>query len=169
MYNVDIDDLTAVNHISDVTSVEVGQLIFIPGGKSVIVRQQFEVTANEDFMWPLKGRLIASFGVMAGGMRNNGINIVPGSDKNVLASRSGRIVFYDADFYGWGKIVIIDHGDGYASVYGRNADVFVKVGDTVSKGMPIARVGTAGRDTHEYLHFEIRKGSVAQNPKFYLP
>ncbi|MCX5709267.1 MAG: M23 family metallopeptidase, partial [Candidatus Omnitrophica bacterium] len=51
----------------------------------------------------------------------------------------------------------------------RNSELFVKAGDNVLKGTLIAKAGSAGRDKNTYLHFEIRKGHVSQNPYFYLP
>ena len=64
---------------------------------------------------------------------------------------------------------MIDHGDGLSTVYARNSEVFVKIGDEVQRGVRIAKVGQAGRDKNSYLHFEIRKRHVPQNPYFYLP
>jgi murein DD-endopeptidase MepM/ murein hydrolase activator NlpD len=64
--------------------------------------------------------------------------------------------------------LIIDHGDGFSSVYARNSEVFIKVGENIKKGTVIAKVGSAGRDKNEYLHFQIRKGHIPQNPNFYL-
>ena len=167
-YGMELEELARVNHISDTTTIEPGQLILIPMSVPVISRPS-AMPQNEDFAWPLRGRVISLFGATAAGMRNDGINIQPSGDKSVVASRSGRVVFCDPGFYSWGKVVIIDHGDGYSSVYARNADVFVKAGDMVQRGARIALAGASGRDKAEYLHFEIRKGSVPQNPKFFLP
>ncbi len=98
------------------------------------------------------------------------MNIQASSGSEVVASRRGKVVFCNPDFSSYGKTIIIDHGDGFNTVYAGNSQVFVKVGDEVQKGTPIAKVSsgeTAGINT--YLHFEIRKGYVAQNPYFYLP
>ncbi|MGE5197455.1 MAG: murein hydrolase activator EnvC family protein [Deltaproteobacteria bacterium] len=170
IYGIDIDELARINHISDAGNIEVGQLIFIPNRQKPKVPVQANYAgSNEDFIWPLKGRVISNFGSVSNNMLNRGMDIRPLSDKNVVASRSGKITFYSPDFYGYGRTIIIDHGDGFSSVYARNAQVFIKVGDTVRKGMVIAQVGSSGKDREEYLHFEIRKGHLPQNPKFYLP
>lgn len=170
IYNIDIEDLAQVNHISDSSKIETGQKILIPKylKKQEIVKTGPSVN-NDDFDWPLRGKIIAYFGQTSNSMINKGINIAPISNYNITASRSGSIVFCNPNFPGFGKTIIIDHGDGLSTVYARNAEVFVKTGDIVSKGTIIAKAGQTGRDKNTYLHFEIRKGSLAQNPYFYLP
>jgi murein DD-endopeptidase MepM/ murein hydrolase activator NlpD len=79
------------------------------------------------------------------------------------------VVFYSQDFGIFGKTIILEHPEGISSVYARNSEVYVKVGDTVAKGAVLARVGSGGKDSRKYLHFEIRKGHIAKNPLFYLP
>ncbi|MFA5275781.1 MAG: LysM peptidoglycan-binding domain-containing M23 family metallopeptidase [Candidatus Omnitrophota bacterium] len=166
-YGVEPDDLARVNRISDATAIEVGQLIFIPGQK-----KQAPLTiiySGDDFIWPIKGRVIASFGSVYNNMVNKGINIRPLGNSDVSASRSGKVVFSSQNFGGFGKTLIIDHQDGLSTVYARNAQLFVKAGDVVQKGQLIARTGSAGRDKNVYLHFEVRKGHIPENPYYYLP
>jgi murein DD-endopeptidase MepM/ murein hydrolase activator NlpD len=166
IYNVDLDELAGMNRISDATRIEVGQQIFIPNRQ---ISQKLPVSQfSDDFIWPVKGTVISSFGQTFNHMMNKGINIKPLGASFVVAARSGRVVFYSQRFGSYGKTLIIEHGDGFSSVYARNAQVFVKPGDTVQKGLLIAKVGSAGRDRNEYLHFQIRKGHVPQNPYFYL-
>jgi murein DD-endopeptidase MepM/ murein hydrolase activator NlpD len=168
IYNADLDDIARVNRISDTTNIEPGQLIFIPSAQR---RQDaFQQPNNtEEFSWPLKGRVISGFGQVFNDMINKGINIQRVRAQEVLASRSGKIIFYDNNFENFGKTIIIDHGDGYSSVYARNSEVLVKAGDYVQKGAVIARVGSGSSDKNTYLHFEIRKGYTPQNPYYYLP
>jgi len=171
IYNIDIDDLAQINHISDSTKIEVGQKILIPKylKKQTNPVNNFSGNNTDDFSWPLRGKIIASFGQTVNSMLNKGIDITPIENYNVTASRSGKIVFCNPNFTGFGKTIIIDHGDGFSTVYTRNAEVFVKTGDTVERGAVIAKAGQTGRNKNTYLHFEIRKGSNAQNPYFYLP
>jgi murein DD-endopeptidase MepM/ murein hydrolase activator NlpD len=128
----------------------------------------YETNSNKDFIWPLKGKIIAVFGQSFNNMANKGINIQPYNDLDIKASRSGRIIFYADDFKNYGKTIIIDHGDGFSTVYARNAEIFVKIGDYVQQGSYIAKAGSSGRDKNIYLHFQIRKGHIPQNPNFYL-
>ncbi|MFH1228789.1 MAG: LysM peptidoglycan-binding domain-containing M23 family metallopeptidase [Planctomycetota bacterium] len=166
IYNIELEELARLNRIPDTTSIEVGQMIFIP-------RQQKPLSitpkySSDDFIWPLRGKVISTFGQTYANMINKGINIEPGSRREVTASRGGRVIFYSANFGGFGKTIIIDHQDGFSTVYARNAEVFIKTGDNIQKGEVIAHAGSAGRDKNTYLHFEIRKGYLAQNPLFYL-
>lgn len=166
-YDVDLEELARINRILDSSSIEIGQSIFIPNRqakKGIHIKY-----ANDDFIWPLKGRVIAAFGQTHNSIINKGINIQPRASFEVIAARSGKVVFYSDNFGGYGKTIIIDHADGLSTVYARNAHVFIKPGESVQKGAVIARAGSSGRDKEEYLHFEIRKGHIAQNPYYYLP
>ncbi|MFH1397464.1 MAG: LysM peptidoglycan-binding domain-containing M23 family metallopeptidase [Candidatus Omnitrophota bacterium] len=167
-YSLGVDDLARANHIFDATRVEIGQLLFIPENKRFL---PVRVSANDDFIWPLEGKVISGFGQSFNNMVNKGLNIQPFSSRNVLASRSGKVVFYSHNFLSFGKTLIIDHQDGFLTVYAGASEILVKTGDNVLKGNLIARTdavnNTAGDKS--YLHFEIRKGHLAQNPYFYLP
>ena len=166
MYGVSLDELTRFNKIADSTSLGVGQRIFIPDqfkGKPEILKY----ANSEDFIWPVKGRVVASFGQKSGDMVNKGVVIAPYGSLDVAASRSGKVVFFNESFAGLGKTIILDHWDGFFTVYALSSEVFVKPGDSVKKGAVIARLGGTGKSGN--LHFEIRKGHLPQNPAFYLP
>lgn len=167
-YSLDVDDLARANRIFDTARVEIGQLIFIPEN---IQPAPEKVYSNDDFIWPLEGKVISGFGQSFNNMINKGLNIQPLSSSAVLASRSGRVVFYSDDFLSFGRTLIVDHQDGFLTVYAGAPEVTVKPGDDVLKGALIARIypvnNPAGDKT--YLHFEIRKGYLAKNPYFYLP
>jgi murein DD-endopeptidase MepM/ murein hydrolase activator NlpD len=168
IYSIDLDEVVKINRITDATNIEIGQLIFIPHRKKPESLSR-ELPA-EDFMWPVKGKVILTFGQTSHNMINKGINIQADSGSAVVAARSGKVVFYSPDFTGFGETIIIDHGDGFSTVYARNSQVFVKVGNEVKKGALIAKLGSSGkRDKNICLHFEIRKGFISQNPYFYLP
>lgn len=168
IYNVDLDEIVNINRILDVSRIEIGQLIFIPR-----LQKQQPLSSQsyiEDFIWPVRGKVITAFGQTYNNMVNKGINIQPYETLDVIAARSGKVVFYSPDFEGFGKTIIVDHGDGLSTIYARNSQIFIKVGDSVQKGALIAKVGSSGdRDKDAYLHFEIRKGHISQNPYFYLP
>ena len=168
IYGVDLEDLAQINRISDTTEIETGRQIFIPN-RFKPVAPSAKYSDNDDFIWPLAGRITGSFGQTINNMVNKGINIQPYGSLEVAASRSGKVVFLGRDFAGFGKTIIIEHGDGLFTVYARNSEIFVKAGDNVQKGSIIGRAGSSGRDKNIYLHFEIRKGHLSQNPLFYLP
>ena len=168
IYNVDIDEILRLNHISEDSTIEVGQILIIPN-RPVIHNQQPIKSTSDDFIWPLKGKVIAGFGSLYHNLINRGINIQADTGADILASRQGRVVFYATNFGNFGNTVIIDHGDGLRTVYSRVSEIFVKPGDNIRRGALIGRLGSSIRDKNSYLHFEIRKGAIAQNPLFYLP
>ena len=166
-YGVDLDEVARINRIPDATSIEPGQLIFIPSTQKK--KYMPHEPSPEDFNWPLRGKVIASFGQVFNDMINKGINIQKTRSQEVTASRSGKVIFYDGNLDNFGKTIIIDHGDGFSTVYARNSEVLVRIGDYVQRGTVIAKLGSSNRDKNSYLHFEIRKGYIPQNPYFYLP
>ena len=159
LYNIDIDTLINTNHISDAAKIETGQLILIPyQQQKPYLSQEY---SNEDFIWPLKGQVIAAFGQPYNDIVNKGLDIKTQYNTNILAARRGKVCFYAPEFKGFGRTIIVDHGDGFSTVYSGVSDSLVRPGETVEKGAAIAK--------GNYLHFEIRKGYVSQNPYFYLP
>ena len=167
LYDVDIDEIIRLNHISEGASIEIGQVLLIPNrsrAQNITVR-----SSGDDFIWPLRGRIISGFGSNYRNLINKGINIQAPAGSDILATRSGRVVFYAAGFGNYGKTVIIDHGDGLRSVYSRISEVFVQPGQNLQRGALVGRVGASVRDKNSYLHFQIRKGASPQNPLFYLP
>jgi murein DD-endopeptidase MepM/ murein hydrolase activator NlpD len=167
IYNVDLDRLAKINHISNTSKIEVGQLIFIPTTESSRPIQQ--AVKSEDFIWPLKGRVIRRFGQMYGYITNRGLDIqgLPGTA--VVASRSGKVVFCSEELTGGGKTIIIDHGDNFFTIYTHNSKLLVKAGDKVLQGQRIAKVGRGDNSEDSYLHFQIRKRGLPQDPYLYLP
>ena len=166
LYAVDIDDIVRSNHISESSTIEIGQILLIPNRlrpQNVPIK-----SSGDDFIWPLKGRVIGGFGSTYRNLINKGINIQAPVGSDILATRSGRVIFYASSFGNYGKTIIIDHGDGICSVYSRISELFVQPGENVRKSALVGRVGTSIRDKNSYLHFEIRKGALPQNPLFYL-
>jgi len=167
-YAVSIEELVSINKIQDSSRLEVGQLLAVP--RAARKAEPAVFSADDDFIWPLKGKVIANYGQSVNNAANKGLNIQPSyGGGDVLASAAGKVVFLDQDFPGLGKTIIIEHPLGFWTVYGRNHEVFVKPGDIITKGAVIARIGTGGREKNSFLHFEIRKGAISQNPYFYLP
>jgi len=167
IYNVDIDDILRANNISEDATIEVGQLLLIPNRLKPQREQVF--SSGDDFIWPLRGKIIAGFGANYQNLINKGINIQVSADVDVLASRSGKVVFYAANLGNFGRTVIIDHGNGLRSVYSRLSEFFVHPGENVQRGSLIGRISPSDGGKSNYLHFEIRKGAMPQNPLFYLP
>lgn len=169
-YNVNIDQLIKENNIPNVAAIEKDQLIFIPEAEAVIdIALPSTLSAPEadrDFVWPIKGQVISYFGQKSSSGANNGIDISAHEGANVLAARSGLVIFADY-LSGYGYVLILDHRDGFLTTYAQNARLLVKLNDVVNKGSAVAQVGKNGRLA--YLHFEIRRNEKADNPLYYLP
>ncbi|MDD5270910.1 MAG: LysM peptidoglycan-binding domain-containing M23 family metallopeptidase [Candidatus Omnitrophica bacterium] len=172
-YGVELESIVEANGLSDAAEINAGQVIIIPGKaarKPAEPPRQAPVQfVNEEFIWPVKGRVVAKFGERKGLTPNKGIDIGAREGSDVVASRSGRVIFCEEKVKGFGKTVIIDHGDGMQTVYSHNSEILVKTGQDVKRSQAIARVGSGGRGSAPYLHFEIRKKHKPQNPVHYLP
>ena len=90
--------------------------------------------------------------------------------QNIYAARAGTIIYTDpaGTATSYGKYVIIDHGDGYLTLYGHCSQILVSKNQYVQQGQVIAKVGDTGRVTGPHLHFEVRKDNVRQNPRNYI-
>lgn len=115
--------------------------------------------------WPVTGRVVRKFGQSrAGGrLRWEGMLLAAPAGGEVHAVHHGRVVFSDW-LPGMGLLVIIEHGDGYLSLYGHNQDLMTEVGEWVDPDTVIAHVGDSGGQAMTGLYFEIRKGGKPQNP-----
>lgn len=170
LYGVDVDTLASTNSLDDSRTIEVGQVLVLPGStlRKPVSAANFSARRSSTFMWPVKGEVASRFGSKSDKFVNKGIDIKAAEGSSVTASRGGKIVYCDAHLKGFGQTVIIDHMDGFQTVYSYNDAISVKLGDTVNQLDTIARVGSTGRAREPMLHFEIRKNGVPQNPEFYL-
>jgi len=121
-----------------------------------------------NFLWPVRGRVISSFGPKAKGLHNDGINIAAPRGTPVKAAENGVVAYSGDELRGFGNLVLIRHADGYMTAYGHTSDLLVKRGQTVRRGQTIAKVGTSGAVSSPQLHFEIRKKKRALDPQRYL-
>jgi len=126
------------------------------------------VATTSTFRWPVKGRIISSFGKKPGGLRNEGINIAVPEGTSVRAAESGVVAYAGNELKGYGNLILVRHKNGWVTAYAHNKTLFVKRGDTVKRGTVIAKAGQTGSVTTPQLHFEIRKGASAVNPLKYL-
>ncbi|MGH8530119.1 MAG: murein hydrolase activator EnvC family protein [Nevskiales bacterium] len=119
--------------------------------------------------WPAKGPLIVSYGQRKAGTNLvwNGIWIKAKHGTPVRAVANGRVV-YVGWMHKYGLIVILQHEDGYYTLYGHNQEALVAVGHQIRGGQMIAAVGDSGGHRDPGLYFEIRRGRTAQNPNQWL-
>lgn len=115
--------------------------------------------------WPTTGRVLAHYGeTRAGGLKWDGMLIRVARSTPVRAVYRGRVVFADW-LAGLGLLVIVDHGEGYLSLYGHNDVILKRAGDTVAAGDAIAEAGDSGGRSDPELYFEIRKGGKPIDPR----
>ena len=133
--------------------------------------ERFPADSNDDFArlrgklaWPVSGRLTARFGQSrAGGVKWDGVMVATDRGTDVRAVSQGRVVYADW-LPGLGLLTIVDHGEGYLSLYGHNDRLYKAVGERVSTGEPIAAAGDTGGRSRPELYFEIRKGGKPIDP-----
>lgn len=136
--------------------------------------QAGKVAGSGKFRWPTPGyRWITSyFGYRTHpihGTRSfhTGIDIGIPYGRNIVAADHGTVT-HAGSLGGYGKTVIIDHGNGFATLYAHNSAILVKAGDVVTKGQVISKCGSTGWSTGPHLHFEIRKNGTPVNPLDYV-
>ena len=119
--------------------------------------------------WPVAGTLLHDFGQPRGGntMKWNGVVLQTARGTEVRAVYHGRVAFADW-LAGMGLLVIVDHGEGYMTLYGYNETILKKAGDWVAPGDVIATVGDSGGQSEAGLYFELRSGARPVNPRSWI-
>ncbi len=118
-----------------------------------------------NFAWPVKGKLLTKFGPLEGGRRNEGVNIGAPRGTPVHAAENGVVAYAGNEIRGFGNLILVKHAGGIITAYAHAEALLVRRGDVVKKGQIIARVGTSGGVSAPQLHFEIRQGAVAVDPR----
>jgi murein DD-endopeptidase MepM/ murein hydrolase activator NlpD len=122
--------------------------------------------------WPISGRLVDGFGHRSDpfsgeGAMHTGIDISAPMGTSVKATADG-IVMYANWNTGYGRCVIVDHGNGYQTLYGHLSQIGVIEGEEIRQGEIVGRVGNSGRSTGPHLHYEVRVHSTPVNPYRFL-
>ena len=116
---------------------------------------------------PVSGTVSSGFGNRSGG-RHAGIDILAPAGAEVLAASPGIAEYAGSGKRGYGRTVILDHGEGITTLYGHLATIRVQSGETVPCGAVIGTVGRSGNATTHHLHFELRVDGEAVDPGPYL-
>lgn len=124
---------------------------------------------RDQLPWPAKGKVLSGYGdhYADGKLRRNGLLIRTEEEAEVRAIHYGRVVFANW-LRGFGLITIIDHGDGYMTLYGHSSSLFTSPGDWVAAGEPIALAGRTGGTDSPALYFEVRHNGKPDNPGRWL-
>jgi murein DD-endopeptidase MepM/ murein hydrolase activator NlpD len=196
-YGVPVGALVTANHLaSDRVPLRVGQRLVVPsasvapsralarsprggvgdpGPRTRTVRAPIDfVLAVPDFadalavfQWPADGAVSSVFGHRRSGW-HRGIDIRAAHGEPIQASAAGVVVVSGVEPR-YGRVLKIEHEYGFTTVYAHNDENLVKVGDWVTPGQRIARVGRTGRATNYHVHFEIRRDGHVYNPLYMLP
>jgi len=155
-----------------------GQFIMVPGGvppqKPAPQRQTTQVaqspiaggntTGSGSFVWPASGGISQYYQFF-----HKAIDIANRGGGPILAADSGTVVIAGwPDASGYGNRVMIDHGNGFVTLYAHMSVIQVSPGQSVSRGAVLGQMGSTGRSTGVHLHFEVRRGGVLLNPLDYL-
>lgn len=181
-YNTDaqaIVDFPFNTFVNDETfELAVGQILIIPGGimpKAPVAPQGTRYVAQQtpdagtvsalgQFIWPTSGRISQGYS-----WYHRAIDIANAVGTPELAADSGKVIVAGwPDNSGYGNRVMIDHGNGFITLYGHLSKILVTAGQTVKRGDTIGLMGSTGRSTGPHLHFEIRLNGRMQNPLDYL-
>jgi murein DD-endopeptidase MepM/ murein hydrolase activator NlpD len=153
----------------------IGQIVIVPDGikpaaiqTSPRIRQitpdAGTVVASGQFVWPTAGSITQKYV-----WYHKGVDIANRGLPAVLAADSGKVVIAGwPDGNGYGNRVMIDHGNGYKTLYAHMSKIYVIPGQTVARGAPIGQMGSTGRSTGPHLHFEVIQNGVYLNPLNYL-
>jgi murein DD-endopeptidase MepM/ murein hydrolase activator NlpD len=118
--------------------------------------------------WPVHGRVLAGYGVSSGGTHNDGINIAAPRGAPVHAVDAGTVAYAGNELRGYGNLVLVKHANGTITAYAHCDELLVKQGQQVKRGQVIAKVGATGGVAEPQLHFELRRGKKAVDPREFL-
>ena len=175
-YEIDPRALAKINNIQITDKIYVGQQLSLDTSKSSAKPYENRLTVQENsipyissdnvkWQWPIKGKVLKEFNSTK---LFKGINIASNYGSTVLSAAPGIVVYSGESLRGYGKLIIIQHGQSFLSAYAHNKEVFVKADDTVKTNQKISETGYVGLK-NQYLYFEIRKKGKPVNPLIYLP
>lgn len=156
----------------DTFALAAGQTLVVPDGvmpeaqpvySPRLIAQVGATPGDGQFIWPTQG-LITQRPVSY----HMALDIANSSLPGIGAADGGQVVLVERPRYGYGWHVIIDHKNGYQTLYAHLSDIYVSVGQGVAKGSVIGKMGSTGRSSGPHLHFEVRKNGVLLNPLNFL-
>lgn len=196
-YRVDMYTVASINRVEAPYTIRIGQKLRVPNRRrrevASVATQSGDVSSTRSgaanttqkaakspapepssrsaaarFAWPLRGRVLSSYGAKPGGLHNDGINIAASTGAPVVAADAGTVAYAGNELRGFGNLLLLRHGGGWTTAYAHNNQLLVKRGDRVKRGDVIARAGATGRVGRPQLHFELRKGPDAVDPLRFL-
>jgi len=139
-----------------------------PAAPQWFAQRDNAVNVTEGFIWPVRGKIVSTFGSKQHGAFNDGINIAAPEGKTIQASADGEVVYAGNELKGYGNMIILRHNNGWMSAYAHTQKMLVGLGSQVAQGQAIAQVGQTGDVQSAQLHFGLRKDKQAVNPMDFL-
>jgi len=174
-YAVPVKTLTSANGLTASSTIFAGDRILIPEVTTTfwddVARLSNGVASR--FIWPVEGEVVSTFGwrvhpVLGNRHHHDGIDIDVPEGTVIHAAASGEVYFY-GEQPGYGNVLVIEHADGFVTMYGHLSSTIVTPGRYVEMGQEIALSGNTGISSGPHLHFEIRNGEFPIDPLRYLP
>ena len=177
-YKVSVEEIVEfpLNNLDSANSpINSGRQLIIPNGTKPYVARQVAmyrgpvpadaVRGSGNFAWPVSGHITQRFW-----NGHRAIDVGARAGAPIVAADSGYVIKASHGWNGgYGRMVMIDHGNGFVSLYAHMHTVYVRQGENVAKGERLGTVGNTGRSTGPHLHFEIRQNGAARNPFYFLP
>ncbi len=139
-----------------------------PSAPKWFAQKAEKVNVTEGFIWPIRGKIVSTYGEKQNGIYNDGINIAAPLGKEVKAAADGEVVYAGNELEGYGNMLILRHNNGWMSAYAHTHKMHVGLGTKVNQGQLIAEIGNSGDVQSPQLHFGLRKDKQAVNPMDFL-
>jgi murein DD-endopeptidase MepM/ murein hydrolase activator NlpD len=175
-YKVEVEAITSLSYNDlrpPLFRIQEGMKLIVPGGTKPYVPKQVTsysgpvpvgAVGSGTFVWPVSGTLTQGYW-----WGHRALDIGAPTGSAALAADGGFVSFVGWTDVGYGYLIIIDHNNGYSTYYAHLSQMYVTLGQAVSRGQVIGAVGSTGNSTGPHLHLEIRYNGVEQNPLVYLP
>lgn len=167
-YEVDVSQIVRANPDKNPSALKIGDKLDIPdstNSRPVLAYKEpsrsFSGVASL-FMWPIVGTITSRYGWRSSGF-HHGLDIAGDHGDPIKAAAAGKVVFADYKAV-YGRTVILEHANGYQTLYAHLQNIKVKPGAKVAKGQVVGTVGTTGRTTGPHVHFEVKKESQNIDP-----
>ncbi len=174
-YKANVEDIVGFegNYLEEPYALEVGQKLIVPDGrKPYKVRHvvawdgpipEGAKRGSGIFGWPMSGWISQRYHEY-----HPAVDIAGPQGTPIKAADSGYVAVVGRSDTGYGRYVLVDHGNGFQTLYAHFSVIVVEVGQSVAKGQTIGLCGSTGKSTGPHVHFEIKLNGVRRNPLLYL-
>lgn len=189
-YGVDLHKLASGNNIRAPYTLSIGQTLRLPSALSQATTRTASATpqpkktvqsppkkvknlippkrSGKYFQWPLRGKVVSTFGPKKGGLYNEGINISGKRGASIKAADNGVVAYAGNQIKGYGNLILLKHDSGWITAYAHADKLLVSRGQKIKVGQNIATVGSTGSVSSPQLHFEVRHNRKVVDPRKYL-